>query len=95
MRLFRISLGLKQKVEDEIQKLLKDDIIRRSQSQYASAAFPILKKNGKIRILVGYRALNKITVGGNYVFPKIWNILAQLRGSTVFSKLDMKSRYIR
>ncbi|KAG0441141.1 Retrovirus-related Pol polyprotein from transposon gypsy [Dictyocoela muelleri] len=93
MRPFRISLGLKQKVEDEIQKLLKDGIIQKSKSPYASAAFPILKKNGKIRIVVDYRALNRITIEDNYVFPKIWDILAQLNGSSIFSKLDMKSGY--
>ncbi|KAG0442036.1 Retrovirus-related Pol polyprotein from transposon gypsy [Dictyocoela muelleri] len=71
MKPFRIHLTIKGKVNSEIEKLLRDGIIQKSQSSYASAAFPMLKKNGDIRLVVDYRALNQITLEYYYVFPKI------------------------
>ncbi|ORD99170.1 POL4 [Hepatospora eriocheir] len=49
-------------IKQEIDRLLKLDIIRKSTSKYASPAFPILKKNGKTRLVVDYRRLNAKTI---------------------------------
>ncbi|KAF9763059.1 Retrovirus-related Pol polyprotein from transposon opus [Nosema granulosis] len=47
---------------NEIETLVKDKIIQESNSPYASPTFPILKKNGTIRLIVDYRKLNQITI---------------------------------
>ncbi|KAG0435945.1 Transposon Ty3-G Gag-Pol polyprotein [Dictyocoela muelleri] len=77
MKPFRIPLRIKEKTNSLINSLLKDNIIRPSTSTFSSAAFPILKKNGDIRLVVDYRQLNKITQAGHYIFPQIWNLLVQ------------------
>ncbi|KAG0435690.1 Transposon Tf2-9 polyprotein, partial [Dictyocoela muelleri] len=90
---FRIPFKYKEKMYSHIKDLLMDKIIKKSNSNFSSPAFPIIKKNGEIRLIIDYRKLNQATQEDYYLFPKVWDILFQLRGSTVFSKLDLKSGY--
>ncbi|KAG0440785.1 Retrovirus-related Pol polyprotein from transposon [Dictyocoela muelleri] len=60
---------------------------------YCSPAFPILKRNGRVRLVIDYRKLNEITLKTNYIFPTITEILTQLHNSTVFSKIDLNLGY--
>src|SRR5699024_5236776 len=47
-----------QAVDEEIKTLLKNNIIKKNNSEFCSPAFPIKKKNGKVRLVVDYRKLN-------------------------------------
>ena len=51
------------------------------------------KANGKWRICVNYRALNTPTVRDRYPLPSIQSILSTLGDSTIFSKIDLVSRF--
>ncbi|KAG0425486.1 Transposon Ty3-I Gag-Pol polyprotein, partial [Dictyocoela muelleri] len=93
MKPYRISPIMKERLKSEIEKLIRDKIIQRSYSEYASSAFPILKKNGEIRLVIDFRKLNRITKGDEYIFKKICDILVQLKGFTIYSKLDLKAGY--
>ncbi|KAG0425058.1 Retrovirus-related Pol polyprotein from transposon, partial [Dictyocoela muelleri] len=90
---FRIPLKHKERVHALINDLLRDGIIQKSNSKYSSPTFLIVKKNGDIRLVIDYRELNKLTCVTHYIFPKIWDILVQLKGSLIFSKVDLKSGY--
>ena len=53
----------------------------------------IKKKDGILRLCVDYRQLNKMTVKNKYPLPKIDDVFDQLKGASVFSKIDLQSRY--
>lgn len=51
------------------------------------------KKNGTLRMCIDYRKLNKITINNKYPFSRIDDIFDQLKGATVFLKIDLHSGY--
>jgi len=46
-----------------------------------------------MRLCVDYRQLNKITIKNKYPLPRIDDLMDQLRGVVVYSKIDLKSGY--
>ncbi|KAG0430994.1 Retrovirus-related Pol polyprotein from transposon [Dictyocoela muelleri] len=90
---YRIPPKLKEITISHIKQLEKDNIIRRSNSEFSSPCFPLLKKDGSIRLVIDYRDLNKFTTPIHYIFPKINEIFYQLHGMTIFSKIDLKAGY--
>ena len=50
-------------------------------------------KYGTIRLCVDYRQLNKMTVKNKYLLPKIDDLFDQLKGASVFLKIDLRSWY--
>ena len=53
----------------------------------------VKKKDGSSRLCVGYRQLNKMTIKNKYLLPRIDDLIDQLHGSSVFSKIDLRTGY--
>ena len=51
------------------------------------------KKDGTLRLCVDYRKLNKMRVKNKYLLPRIDDLFDQLKGSRVFSKIDLRYGY--
>ena len=49
------------------------------------------KKDKSLRMIVDYRALNEVTVKNKYPRPMINDLVDQLQGAKVFSKIDLRS----
>ncbi len=89
----RVPIALSQEEKQAVDQLLKQDVIERSTSPWASPIVLVRKKNGKIRPCVDYRKLNDVTYKDAYPLPRIQDCLDAMAGASVFSTLDMTSGY--
>ncbi|GJT21445.1 putative reverse transcriptase domain-containing protein [Tanacetum coccineum] len=59
----------------------------------AAPVAPGHKKDGSLWMCIDYRELNKLTVKNRYPLPRIDDLFDQLQGSSVYSKIDLRSGY--
>ena len=88
------AIGEKAKViEDEVNKMLKDNVIRESRSPWASPVVIVIKKSGNPRFCIDYRKLNDITKTDAHPLPRIEEQLEKFRCGRWFSSLDLVSGF--
>ena len=88
---------LSQTEDKALYEFIKDQhakgYIRPSKSQYASPFFFVKKTDGKLRPVQDYRKLNGYTVRNQYPLPLISELMTDLSGAHIFSKLDVRWGY--
>jgi len=90
---YRTGPFKRQIISDQINKMLKRNVIAPSHSAWASPVVIVPKKNGKVRFCVDYRRLNNITQKVAYRLPRMEDCLDSLRDSQVFASLDCTAGY--
>ncbi|CAK9296000.1 unnamed protein product [Gordionus sp. m RMFG-2023] len=93
----RVPFEWGKEVEIELDRWLKDGIIVPiDYSEWATPLVPIRKSNGKLRLCADFRVtLNPWVVEVKYPLPRIEEILANLKGSKYFSKIDFSTAYLQ
>lgn len=92
-RPYRLSPVEREKVRGIVRELLDHNIIRESKSPFSSPIILVKKKNGKDRMCVDYRELNRNTVRDHYPLPIISDQIDQLAGGLYFSTFDMAAGF--
>jgi hypothetical protein len=86
-----------QEEDKSLLKFLKEQeakgYIHPSISPYASPFFFIQKKDGKLQPVQDYRWINDITISNQYPLPLISDLLTDLSGVKIFTKLNVKDGY--
>jgi len=80
-------------LKKQIEELMEKQFIRPSTSPWRAPVLLVKKKDGSSRLCVDYRQLNKMTIKNKYPLPRIDDLMDQLHGSSVFSKIDLRSGY--
>ncbi|CAF0802392.1 unnamed protein product [Brachionus calyciflorus] len=90
---YRKSEAERNFLKEEINLMLKANIIRRSRSPWSSPVIVVPKKDGSYRICFDYRKLNQVTISEKWPLPNILDILNRLKNSVWFLVIDLKSGY--
>lgn len=75
--------------------MLEKQFIKTSVSPWGVPLLLVKKKDESSRLSVDYRQLNKLTIKNKYLLSRIDDLMDQLHGTTMFSKIDPRSGYIR
>jgi len=90
---YRMSpLELKE-LKSQLEELIQKHFIRPSVSPWGTPVLLVKKKDDNMRLCIDYRQLNKVTIKNKYPLPRIDDRLDQLKGASVFSKIDLRSGY--
>ncbi|GJV55351.1 putative reverse transcriptase domain-containing protein [Tanacetum coccineum] len=90
---YRLAPSEVKEFPDQLQELSNKGFIRPSSSPWGAPVLFVKKKDGSFRMCIDYRELNKLTVKNRYLLPRIDDLFDQLQGSSVYSKIDLRSGY--
>jgi hypothetical protein len=80
-------------LKEHLQDLLDWGFIYTSVYQWGAPVLFVKKNDGSMRLCIDYRELNQVTVMSKYPLPWIDDLFDQLKGASVFSKIDLLSGY--
>nr|GEZ66176.1 putative reverse transcriptase domain-containing protein [Tanacetum cinerariifolium] len=90
---YRLALSEMKELAEQLQELSDKGFIRPSSSPWGAPVLFVKKKDRSFRMCIYYHKLNKLTVKNRYPLPRIDDLFDQLQGSSVYSKIDLRSGY--
>lgn len=94
---YRLPFAYKKEVNNQIKKMLEQNIIVPSQSPWSAPLWLVPKKSNtgepKWRVVIDYRKLNEKTIGDKYPLPDITETLDRLGKCNYYTTLDLASGF--
>ncbi|GJR93716.1 reverse transcriptase domain-containing protein [Tanacetum coccineum] len=90
---YRLAPSEMQELSNQLQELTDRGFIRPSTSPWGAPVLFVKKKDGSFRMCIDYRELNKLTIKNRYPLPRIDDLFDQIQGSSIYSKIDLRSGY--
>nr|GEV86843.1 retrotransposon protein, putative, Ty3-gypsy subclass [Tanacetum cinerariifolium] len=90
---YHLALSEMRELLEKLRELLEKGFIRLSLSPWGAPVSFVKKKDGTFRMCIDYHKLNKLTVKNCYPLSRIDDLFDQLQGSSMYSKIDLRSRY--
>nr|GEV10190.1 putative reverse transcriptase domain-containing protein [Tanacetum cinerariifolium] len=90
---YRLAPSEMQELSNKLQELADRGFIRLSTLSWGAFVLFVKQKNESFRICIDYMELNKLTIKNRYPLPRIDDLFDQLQGSSVYSKIDLRSCY--
>ncbi|GJY40056.1 putative reverse transcriptase domain-containing protein, partial [Tanacetum coccineum] len=90
---YRLAPSEMKELSVQLQELLEKGFIRLSSSPSGAPVLFVKKKDGSFRMCIDYCELNKLTIKNRYPLPRIDDLFDQLQGSSMYSKIDLRSGY--
>jgi hypothetical protein len=73
----------------QLHELLEKGFICRSSSPWGALVLFVKKNDGSMRMCIDYWELKKVMIKNKYLLPRIDDLLDQLQGASVFSKINL------
>nr|GEW56537.1 putative reverse transcriptase domain-containing protein [Tanacetum cinerariifolium] len=90
---YQLAPAKMKELAEQLRELSDKGFIRPSSSPWGAPVLFVKKKDGSFCMCVDYRELNKLTVKNHYPLPRIDDLFDQLQGSSVYSKINLRSGY--
>src|SRR3954464_5441441 len=90
---YRMSASELKELKSQLEDLLEKKFIRPSVLPWGAPVLLGKKKESSMRLCVDYRQLNKVTIKNKYPLPRIDDLMDQLVGARMFSKIYLRSGY--
>ncbi|GJW74096.1 putative reverse transcriptase domain-containing protein [Tanacetum coccineum] len=88
---YRLAPSEMKELSEQLKELSDKGFIRPSSSPWGAPVLFVKKKDGSFWMCIDYQELNKLTVKNRYPLPRIDDLFDQLQGSSVYSKIDLRS----
>ncbi|GKE04052.1 putative reverse transcriptase domain-containing protein [Tanacetum coccineum] len=90
---YRLAPSEMRELSVQLQELLEKGFICLSSSPWGAPVLSVKKKDGYFRMCIDYSELNKLTIKNRNPLLRIDDLFDELQGSSVYSKIDLRSRY--
>ena len=80
-------------LKKQLEELSDKGFIRPSTSSWVAPILFVKKKDESFMLSIDYNGMNKVTIKNKYPLPRIDELLDQLQGDSLFSKIDLASGY--
>ncbi|GJS27408.1 putative reverse transcriptase domain-containing protein [Tanacetum coccineum] len=90
---YRLAPSEMKELAEQLQELSNKGFIRPNSSPWGASVLFAKKKDRSFCMCIDYCELNKLTVKNHYLLPRIDDLFDQLQGSSVYSKMDLRSGY--